>query len=456
MVRRRARIGLAGLLRTVVDVDHVVQAVPVLVAGGQPPVDDDHQCFVPPDVSTETIRFEGDGDPAVLLLTGPAVGVDVVLVVDARVRRGGAIGDGHPVAAEHITVTTGVVDDRRFVDVAGGGAVETDPPDDVGVGLTDRAALAAPLEVARRGLLEQTRGQGAAAAVTALKVQLIVTGSGLALPVDAEVRIPGDIAVSLDVVRQREPGGLSVPCHTGDVLTGGRVEPERGERLLASDGFGDLQGEVVAGSRALLDRPVEGDRGDPAEAAFEDTVVGHVDTLAPGEVRERAGAGLLREGRLPVPLEHGEHGHEERDAECSGQRATRCTADPPTTAVPDTGRIDSDAHRSLPADAGDALISARGGRREQQIRRRVAGLVSPGSMTFHPSGKFDFQFFTHVVPESTFVKPPRPGGSRDPKHDETPCENGETMRLAPLMTTDASHDGAVDRDHGSPLGDGTW
>lgn len=78
------------------------------------------------------------------------------------------------------------------------------------------------------------------------KVQLVITGAGLALPVDAEVRIPGDIAVGLDVVRQREPGGLPVPGHTGDVLTGGRVEPERSERPLASDGFGDLQGEVVA------------------------------------------------------------------------------------------------------------------------------------------------------------------------------------------------------------------
>lgn len=88
VVRRHARIGPTGLLRTVVDVDHLVQAVPVLVVGGQPPVDDDHQCFVPPDVSAETIRFEGDGDPTVLLPAGPAVGVDVVLVVDARVRRG--------------------------------------------------------------------------------------------------------------------------------------------------------------------------------------------------------------------------------------------------------------------------------------------------------------------------------------------------------------------------------
>lgn len=61
----------------------------------------------------------------------------------------------------------------------------------------------------------------------------------------------------------------------------------------------------------------------PPKAAFEDAVVGHADALAPGEVRERAGAGLLREGRLPVPLEYGEHGHEERDTECSSQQTTR-------------------------------------------------------------------------------------------------------------------------------------
>lgn len=82
-----------------------------------------------------------------------------------------------------------------------------------------------------------------------------------------------------------------------------------------------------------------------------------------------------------------------------------------------------------PAD--DALISAAEGAASSRFADTLTALSAPGAWRSTLQVNLIFNLFTQESAPTLPVKPPRPGSARDPKNDEIPCEDGETMMLAP-------------------------